>query len=64
MATIKLGQIIALLGLILLVLSGFSRPRGRRAREAAGGSPWWRRGLDLAALGLIVAGLLIMWAQK
>jgi len=65
LAVVKLGQILALLGLVLLVLGGLGRQRGRRRRQPpAAGFARWQRFSDLTALGLILAGLLLMWSQK
>jgi hypothetical protein len=56
---------LALLGFVLLLLNRVGTRRGLRQRPVGEvRSLKWRRGLDLAACGLIVAGLLIMGAMK
>lgn len=65
LAAVKLGQILALLGLVLLVLGNLGRRRSRRGRQPpVAGFARWQRLSDLTALGLILAGLLLMWSQK
>jgi hypothetical protein len=61
----QVGQILALAGLALLILGtmGRRRSRGWRGPGARGLSRWWHWS-DLAAYGLILAGLVIMWAKK
>jgi hypothetical protein len=61
MDTINLGRILALLGLILVLLTGWGRRRARQQQQAV--SPallklqsWG----SLAAFGLILAGLILM----
>jgi drug/metabolite transporter (DMT)-like permease len=61
MAGAKLGHILALVGLVLLVLSGLGgrrRPGGSPARQR------WQWQAQLAGLALVLAGLVVMWAQK
>jgi len=64
MAGAQLGHLLALLGLFLLVLSGLGGRRRpvRSLRDAA--RKRWQRGGQLAGLTLVLAGLLVMWAQK
>jgi hypothetical protein len=65
MGTGNLGQILAIVGLILVVLTGWGRRRARQQGQAP--SPalvklqTWG---SLAAFGLILAGLVLMNYQK
>jgi hypothetical protein len=61
---VKLGHILALIGFALLIVSGGVRGRARRRRPPQAADLKWQRWLDLSAFGLILAGLLVMWAQK
>jgi len=55
----------ALGGLVLLIITSMGRRRSRRLKPAAAGAiQKWQRWGELAAFGLIAAGLLVMWAQK
>jgi hypothetical protein len=63
-AGVKLGQILALVGLVLMVLGSMGRRRGRRQPPGAAALGRWQRWGDYLGLALIAAGLLIMWAQK
>jgi hypothetical protein len=59
----KLGQILALVGLLLLVLSGLGGRRRLRSPQAATLRRWQRLG-HLLGFVLIMIGLLVMWAEK
>jgi len=65
METGGLGQFLALVGLIFLLLTGLGRQRARRQQQTQ--SPAfqrWQRWGSIAAFGLILAGLLLMaWAK-
>jgi cytochrome b561 len=63
MATGNFGQILALLGLVLLLVNSWGRQRSRR-RPPAPGVSRWQRFSAFAAYALILMGLLLMWAQK
>jgi hypothetical protein len=62
---VQLGQIVALVGMVVLLLTGMSRQRARKLGQAS--TPVffrqqrWLRGV---AYGLILVGLILMWAQK
>lgn len=60
-----LGQVLALVGLIFLLLTGMGRQRVRRQQLTP--SPafqLWQRWGSIAALALILVGLLLMaWAK-
>jgi hypothetical protein len=65
MVAANLGQILALVGFVLLLLNRVGARRGlghRPGGEAR--SLKWQRALDLAACGFMAAGLLLMWAMK
>jgi len=60
-----IGQILALVGLILLLLTGMGRQQARRQRQRP--SPGFlllQRWGAYAAFGLLLAGLLIMALAK
>jgi hypothetical protein len=62
---IKTGEILALVGMGVLLLSNLGRRRARQGRPPAKGrlGQWLARG-DVVAFGLILAGLVIMYLQK
>lgn len=56
-----LGQVLALLGLILLLLIGMGRQRTRgQQRQPSPGFQRWQQWGSFAALALILVGLLLM----
>jgi len=58
-----LGQILALVGLIVFILSGIGRQRSRSRSQAPPPSPTmqlWQKYGTIAAIALIVAGLVLM----
>jgi hypothetical protein len=62
-----LGQILALVGLVVFLLTGLGRQRSRRRPQAPGPSPAsqrWQKWGTVAAFGLIVAGLVLMATTK
>ena len=65
MESIKLGEILALVGMGVLLLNNLGRRRVRQGKAAAGRGlgKWLARG-DFVALGIIVAGLVVMYLQK
>jgi hypothetical protein len=63
MAKGGLGQVLALVGLILFVLAGVGRQRSRSRSQSAPPSPTlqrWQQWGTLAAVALTLAGLLLM----
>ena len=64
MAGVKLGHLLALVGLFLLVLSGLGGRRGPARSLRVAARRRWQRWGQLAGLALVVMGLLVMWAQK
>jgi uncharacterized membrane protein len=62
-----LGQILALVGLIVLLITGLGRQQSRRQPRSQPPSPAFRRWQQwgtFAAIALILAGLVIMAAAK
>jgi hypothetical protein len=62
-----LGQILALVGLIVFVLTGVGRQKSRRRAQAPPPSPGfqlWQRYGTIAAIALILAGLALMAVSK
>jgi hypothetical protein len=60
-----LGQVLALMGLVLLILSGVGRQRARqRERQPPPSSQRWQRWGSLAGLALVLVGLLLMATAK
>jgi hypothetical protein len=61
-----LGQILALVGLIIFVLSGVGRRPSRRSQSSPPSQSWqhWQQCGTLTAIGLIVAGLVLMATAK
>jgi hypothetical protein len=61
----RLGEILALVGLGLLVLSTMGRRRVRQRRQLPTGAfGLWVRWGDFAAFGFLLAGLVLMYAGK
>jgi len=61
----RLGEILAMVGLGLLVLSTMGRRRVRQSRKLPTGVfGLWVRWGDFAAFGFLLAGLVLMWAGK
>jgi len=65
MEKVGLGQILALVGLIVLLLTGAGRQQSRRQRRPPSTRfLQWQRWGTYAALALLLAGLLLMtWAK-
>ena len=62
---VETGQIVALVGMVLLILSGMGRQRARK--EGKQRDPAFlkkQRWLHGAAYGLILLGLILMWAKR
>jgi uncharacterized membrane protein len=62
-----LGQILALVGLIVFVLTGVGRQKSRRRAQSPAPSPafqLWQKYGTIAAIALILAGLVLMTAGK
>jgi uncharacterized membrane protein len=60
-----LGQVLALMGLVLLILSGVGRQRARqRERQPPPSSQRWQRWGSFAGLALVLVGLLLMATAK
>jgi uncharacterized membrane protein len=62
-----LGQILALVGLILFVLTGVGRQRSRSRSQASPPSPTfqlWQKYGTIAAIALVVVGLILVAMAK
>ena len=62
-----LGQILALVGLIIFVLTGVGRQRSRARSQSSPPSPAfqrWQQWGTIAAIVLILAGLVLMTTGK
>ena len=65
MSVVEIGQILALVGMVVLILSGMGRQRARKqGKQAAPAFLKQQRWLHGAAYGLILVGLLLMWVKK
>uniref|UniRef100_A0A7V4G845 Uncharacterized protein n=1 Tax=Desulfobacca acetoxidans TaxID=60893 RepID=A0A7V4G845_9BACT len=65
MEKIGLGQILAFVGLVVLLLTGVSRQQARRGpRRLSPGFVLWQRWGRLAGLALVLGGLLLMTINK
>lgn len=65
MAGVELGQVLALVGMVLLLLCGLRRQQARKAGQAS--APDFlreQRVMYAAAYGLILVGLMLLWAKK
>ena len=60
-----IGQIMALVGLILLLLSGLGRQQARRQQQPSSPKPQqWQRWGNIAGLVLVLVGLFLWgWAK-
>jgi hypothetical protein len=59
------GEILALVGLLLLLVHNMLRRQVIKARKPARGlTLFWLRWGDLAVFLVILAGLTLMWAHK
>lgn len=65
MAQIGLGEFLALVGMIVLLITGMGRRSLRQGRLASGRrlAGWVGYG-DYVACGLILAGLVVMYLKK
>ena len=65
LGSIELGQIVTLVGLVVLLVTGLRRQQARKAGKAS--TPAFFREQRLmyaAAYGLIVLGLILLWGKK
>lgn len=65
MTVVEIGQILALVGMVLLLAGGLGRQRARKQGKLR--DPAFQkqqRWLQFAAFGLILAGLVLMWARR
>jgi hypothetical protein len=64
-SVVEIGQIVALVGMVLLILSGMGRQRARKeGKQADTAFLKKQRWLHGAAYGLILLGLFLMWGKK
>jgi hypothetical protein len=65
-AVIQSGEILALVGMGVLLLGKIGRRRAQPGQPASGirGLAKWLAWSDFVAFGLIVAGLVVMYLQK
>jgi hypothetical protein len=61
---IKSGEILALVGMGLLLLTKMGRRRVQQGRASRGLAKWVARWGDFLAFGVILAGLVVMYLQK
>ena len=62
-----LGQILALVGLVIFVLTGVGRQRSRSRAQASSPPPTfqhWQKSGTIVAVALIIAGLALMTMGK
>ncbi|MCK9376028.1 MAG: hypothetical protein M0P73_07765 [Syntrophobacterales bacterium] len=66
MENLKLGEIIALVGLVVLLVTGAGRRRVRQGKLPAKQNlvKWLFLRGDIVAFGLILAGLVLMYLRK
>jgi len=65
LSAVEMGQILALVGMVLLVIGSHARQRARKqGKLATPGFLRQQRWLYGVALGLVLVGLLLMWAKK
>jgi len=62
---VKIGHILALVGMVVLLLGGLGRQRARKLGKH--GDPGFlrqQRWFHAAAYGLILVGLLLIWGKR
>ncbi len=60
-----LGQVLSLVGLIFLLITGMGRQRARsRQQPPTAGSQRWQKWASLAGFALIIVGLVLMATAK
>ncbi len=64
MHNLKPGELLALVGLILLLVHNLGRRQLLKAGQPRGLTRFWLRWGDLVVFLIILAGLTLMWAQK
>ena len=64
-ANLKSGELLALVGFLLLLVNNLGLRRPLKARRPTKGLPlFWLRWGDLVVFLVILAGLTLMWTQK
>ncbi len=64
MTNLKSGEILALVGLILLLVHNLGRRQLLKTRQPSRLTRFWLSWGDLVVFLIILAGLTLMWAQK
>ena len=65
MLNLKSGEILALVGFLLLLVHNLVRRQLLKSRQAVRGlTRFWLSWGDLAVFLIILAGLTLMWSQK
>jgi len=65
LVNLKSGELLALIGLILLLVNNVVRRQlGKSRKPARGLRLFWRQWGDLVVFLIILAGLTLMWSQK
>jgi len=65
LSSVEMGQILALVGMVLLLWGNLARQRARKQGKLA--TPEFirqQRWLHAVAFGFVLVGLLLMWAKK
>jgi len=63
--SLKSGEILALVGLLLLVVHNLGRRQLLKSRQSLRGlTRFWQSWGDLVVFLIILAGLTLMWCQK
>ncbi len=61
----KVGEILALVGLVMLLLASMGRRQVRQSRRLPTGAfGLWVRWGDFVAFAFLLGGLVLMWAGK
>ena len=64
MPSLKSGEILALVGLLLLVVHNLVRRQLKSRQPLRGLTRFWLSWGDLVVFLIILAGLTLMWSQK
>lgn len=65
LANLKSGELLAMVGLLLLLVHNMVRRRLKKSRQPVRGlARFWLQWGDLAVFLVILAGLTLMWTQK
>jgi hypothetical protein len=66
LGSMELGEVVALVGMVVMLLTGLARRRVRQGRRPAGGGlgAWLVGRGDVIAFVIILAGLVLMYLHK